>query len=307
MSTTPEQLAELARIARIDAVKELRIAQSGHPGSSLSAMDVMVALYFGGELHHRAGDPAWDERDIFVLSPGHAAPGYYSCLALAGYFERSELATLRKLGSRLEGHVKRGSLPGIEFSSGSLGQGLGFGAGVAYAMRLKGSDSRHAFVLMSDGEQQEGSVWESVMFAASHGLSNLTAIVDVNRNQINGPTHEIMPVMDVLAPKYEAFGWRTLEIDGNEIAAVAGALSEARESDAPTAIISHTVTGKGVPFMEGDFHWHHGKLTDDQLRTAMAAFGESVSETPDGSWEPGTTPLPDWAHELIEGRSESNV
>jgi transketolase len=171
VSATTEQLSELARIARVDALKELRIAQSGHPGSSLSAMDAMVALYFGGELHHRASDPSWEDRDIFVLSPGHAAPGYYSCLALAGYFERSELATLRQLGSRLEGHVKRGSLPGIEFSSGSLGQGLGFGAGVALGMRLKHSEDRHVFVLTSDGEQQEGSTWESVMFAASHGLA----------------------------------------------------------------------------------------------------------------------------------------
>jgi transketolase len=295
VSLAPEQLAELARIARVDCVKELRIAQSGHPGSSLSAMDAMVALYFGGAMRHRPDDPAWDDRDVFVVSNGHAAPGYYSVLALAGYFERSELATLRQLGSRLEGHVKRGSLPGIEFSAGSLGQGLGFGAGVAYAMRLKHADERHVFVLTSDGEQQEGSVWESVMFAASHGLANLTAIVDVNRNQINGPTHEIMPVMDVLAPKYEAFGWRALEIDGNEMGAVSAALAEARDSDGPTAIISHTVTGKGVPFMEGDFHWHHGKLNEDQFREAMAALGESVSASQDETWEPGTTPLPEWA------------
>jgi transketolase len=137
-----------------------------------------------------------------------------------------------------------------------------------------------------------------VMFAASHGLSNLVAVVDVNRNQINGPTHEIMPVMDELAPKYEAFGWKTIEIDGNEMAAVVGALSHAREADAPTAIISHTVTGKGVPFMEGDFHWHHGHTTNEQFLQAMAALGEEVSPEPDESWEPGATPLPEWALEL---------
>jgi transketolase len=298
VGATVEQLTELARIARVDTVKELHIAQSGHPGSSLSAMDAMVALYFGGSLRHRVDDPAWGERDVFVLSPGHAAPGYYAVLALAGYFDRAELATLRQLGSRLEGHVKRGSLPGIEFSSGSLGQGLGFGAGVAYAMRLRGASDRRVFVVISDGEQQEGSVWETVMFAASNGLSNLVAVVDVNRNQINGPTHEIMPVMDELAPKYEAFGWKTIEIDGNEMAAVAGALSHAREADVPTAVISHTVTGKGVPFMEGDFHWHHGHTTSEQFLDAMAALGEEVSPEHDESWEPGATPLPDWARSL---------
>jgi transketolase len=295
VSLGTEQLLELARIARVDTVKELRIAQSGHPGSSLSAMEAMVGLYFGGAMRHRPDDPSWEDRDVFVLSPGHAAPGYYACLALAGYFDRAELATLRQLGSRLEGHVKRGSLPGVEFSSGSLGQGLGFGAGVAYGMRLKRAEDRHVFVLTSDGEQQEGSTWESVMFAGSHGLSNLTAIVDVNRNQINGPTHEIMPVMDVLSEKYEAFGWRAIEIDGNEMDAMSSALEDARDSDGPTAIISHTVTGKGVPFMEGDFHWHHGKLTDDQFREAMAALGEPVSATPDETWKPGVTPLPDRA------------
>jgi transketolase len=138
-----------------------------------------------------------------------------------------------------------------------------------------------------------------VMFAASHGLSNLVAVVDVNRNQINGPTHEIMPVMDELAPKYEAFGWNTIEIDGNEMGAVVDALGMAREADGgPTAIISHTVTGKGVPFMEGDFHWHHGHTTNEQFLEAMAALGEDVSPEHDESWEPGATPLPDWASSL---------
>jgi transketolase len=258
----------------------------------------MVGLYFGGTMRHRPDDPGWEDRDVFVLSPGHAAPGYYGCLALAGYFDRAELATLRQLGSRLEGHVKRGSVPGVEFSSGSLGQGLGFGAGVAYGMRLKQAEHRHVFVLTSDGEQQEGSTWESVMFAGSRGLANLTAIVDVNRNQINGPTHEIMPVMDTLADKYEAFGWQTIEIDGNEMGAVSCALDDARDADRPTAIISDTVTGKGVPFMEGDFHWHHGKLTDDQFRDAMAALGEPLSPSRDETWEPGATPMPEWAPEL---------
>ena len=288
---TDEQLRELARVARVDAVKTLWSAKSGHPGSSLSAMDVMITLYFGGYLRHRPSEPGWPERDIFVLSQGHAAPGFYSCLALAGYFDRSELATFRQLGSRLEGHVKRGSVPGVEASAGSLGQGLNFGCGVAAAFRKDTSD-RRVFVMMSDGEQQEGSTWEGVMFAGSHGLANLTAFVDQNRNQINGPTHEIMPIMDELASKYAAFGWNTLDIDGNDISSIRQALDTETDNDKPTVIISHTVTGKGVPYMEGDYHWHHGVVTDELLRDAMKALGEEVSPTPDKTWQPGATPIP---------------
>jgi transketolase len=302
LTPTSDQLSELARIARVDAVKELWAAQSGHPGSSLSAMDVWVALYFANILRHRPAEPTWEERDVFILSNGHAAPGLYACLALAGYFDRAELDTLRKLGSRLEGHVKRGALPGIECSAGSLGQGLGFGAGIAMGMRWKHTDAdRHVFVMMSDGEQQEGSTWEAIMFIGSNRLAHLTAIVDVNRNQINGPTHEIQPIMDELKSKYNSFGWKTLEIDGNDFRHLPAALADARQSEVPTVIISHTTTGKGVPFMEGDFHWHHGVVTDALFREAMAALGEEVSPTPDETWAPGTTPLPGWARELVAG------
>jgi len=283
---TTTSLEEYARVARVDTIKELWASQSGHPGSSLSIMDALVALYFGGHLRHDPERADWPERDIFVLSQGHAAPGFYACLALAGYFPRSELDTLRQLDSRLEGHVKRGSLPGIEFSAGSLGQGLGFGAGVATLLRTR-SPERHVVVMMSDGEQQEGSTWESAMYVGSHGLGNLTAIVDVNRNQINGPTHEIMPIMDVLADKYRAFGWKALEIDGNTMSSVTEALAEARASDEPTVIVSHTVTGKGVPYMEGDYHWHHGRISNDLFLEAMKALNEPVSSTPDDTWRPG--------------------
>lgn len=288
---TDDELAELARIARVDTVKALWSAKSGHPGSSLSTMDVLITLYLGGYLRHRADEPGWPERDIFVLSQGHAAPGYYSALALAGYFDRSELATLRRLGSRLEGHTKRGSVPGVEFSAGSLGQGLSVGNGVAMAFR-KAVSNRQVVVMMSDGEQQEGSTWEAVMFAGSHELSNLTAFVDVNRNQINGPTHQIMPIMDELPSKYAAFGWNVAEIDGNEIPQVRRALENRTSNGKPNVIISHTVTGKGVPYMEGDFHWHHGVVTDELFLTAMKALDENVSATPDDTWKPGVTPLP---------------
>ena len=285
-------LMELARVARVDTIKALWAAQSGHPGSSLSTLDVLIALYFGRYVRVRPNEPDWPDRDIFVLSQGHAAPGYYACLALAGHFPREELNTLRRLGSRLEGHVKRGSVPGVECSAGSLGQGLGFGVGTALAIRRKNSP-RRVFVMMSDGEQQEGSTWESVMFAGSRKLANLTAIVDVNRNQINGPTHEIMPVMDELPSKYSAFGWQVREIDGHEFPQIRAALDFAIENDAPTVIVSHTVTGKGAPFMEGDYHWHHGKVTDTLFIEAMTALGEPVSKTPDETWLPGRTHLPD--------------
>jgi transketolase len=287
----PQELADLARVARVDAIKALWAAQSGHPGSSLSAMEAMITIYFGGYLKHNPKDPTWAERDIFILSQGHAAPGYYACLALAGYLDRSELATFRHLGTRLEGHIKRGSVPGIECSSGSLGQGLNFGTGVALALQRRGS-SRHVFVMMSDGEQQEGSTWEGVMFAGSHQLTNLTALVDANGNQINGPTHQIMPIMDRLPEKYAAFGWAVHEVaDGNDVASLQAALDTV-DTGKPNVIISHSVTGKGVSYMEGDYHWHHGKVTDELFLQAMKSLGEEVSPTPDETWAPGTTPVP---------------
>lgn len=288
---TYHDLEELARVARIDTVKALWAAQSGHPGSSLSTMDVLVSLYFGGHLRHRAHEPEWPGRDVFILSQGHAAPGFYSVLALAGYLPRAELSQLRKLGSRLEGHVKRGSVPGVEFSAGSLGQGLNFGTGVAIAIRRAHSD-RRVYVMTSDGEQQEGSHWEAVMFAASHDLSNLTLIVDMNNNQINGPVPTIMPIMTSLRPKYEAFGWATQEIDGHDLPSIDQAIRQARLAAAPSVILSHTTTGKGVPYMENDYHWHHGRVTNGLFARAMAALREEVSPEPDASWQPGRTPTP---------------
>lgn len=279
-------LEEIARVARIDTLKELYLAQSGHPGSSLSAMDMFVALYFSGLVEH---DLIANERrhDKVILSAGHAAPGFYSVLALAGYFEREELATLRQLHSRLEGHTKRG-IPGVEFSAGSLGQGLNFGTGIALGARIRGRDDM-TFVVMSDGEQQEGSTWEGVMFASSQSLENLVAIVDANGNQINGPVVTIHPIMTELVSKYEAFGWQTCEIDGNNMGEVVHALRTAIDTSGPVVIISHTVTGKGVPFMEGDYHWHHGVLSEEQLREALQALGEDPDE-PD-AMRVGTTSL----------------
>jgi transketolase len=295
-SAPPDQMADLAHLVtvaretRILSVKELHEAQSGHPGSSLSAMDMYVAVYCSGLFRHRPQDPGWQDRDYFILSAGHAVPGLYACLARAGYGPLEELNTLRKIGSRLPGHATRGSYPGIEASSGSLGQGLGVGLGLCLGLRLSGRPNR-VVVLMSDGEQQEGSTWESIMFAGSHQPGGLVAVVDKNTNQISGPTHSIMPILDELPSKYRAFGWETLDINGNEMVEAVEALAVALASDHPVAIISHTTTGKGVSFMENDYHWHHGVITDDLFLRAMTDLGALVSSTSDDTWLPEHTSL----------------
>jgi transketolase len=285
---TPDELVQIAKEVRTLTVKELHEAQSGHPGSSLSALDVMVAVYFGGLFNHRPAEPDWEGRDHFVLSVGHAVPGLYATLAAAGYGPLEELNTLRKLGSRLAGHAHRGSYPGIEASSGSLGQGLSVGLGLCLGLRLDGKANR-VVVLMSDGEQQEGSTWESVMFAGSRQPAGFVAVIDKNSNQINGPTHSIMPILDELPSKYRAFGWEVLEINGNEMLEVTEALSSGLSADHPVAIVSHTTTGKGVSYMEGNYHWHHGVITDELFLEAMLDLGVTVNPTRDATWAPEST------------------
>ena len=275
MSRSIEDLEEMARRIRVATVKELHASRSGHPGSSLSIADMIAALYFGGFLKYDPRNPLWEERDLFLLSNGHAVPGLYACIALAGLFPVEELDGLRKFGTQLQGHAKRGSPPGIEISSGSLGQGLSVGIGIALGLKLEGKPNR-VFVMMSDGEQQEGSTWEALMFAPKHRLDNLVAIVDKNGNQINGPTSVIMPGLDPLAAKYEAFHWETTEINGNDMGEVVEALAQAATAKGPFAIISNTVTGKGVSYMEGDYHWHHGVITDELFARAMDDLGEPV-------------------------------
>ncbi len=282
-------LIEVARRCRVDTLKELWFAQSGHPGSSLSAMDVMVALYHGGFLRHNPDNPSDPDRDYFLLSVGHAVPGLYACLAHAGYAPVAELDGLRKLGTGLQGHAKRGSYPGVEVSAGSLGQGLNIGVGLALAAKMRGKTKR-VFVLMSDGEQQEGSVWEAAMFAAKCGLDNLVAIVDANGNQINGSTADIMPSLEPLADKYAAFGWDAREVQGNDMSSVNEALEWATSRNRPSVIISRTTTGYPISYMLGDYHWHHGVITDDRLRQAMSDLGEAVSASPDETWRPGGVP-----------------
>lgn len=268
-----KELKEIARKIRVETVKSLYTAQSGHPGSSLSIVEIITTLYFGGVLKYNPQNPNWEERDYFLLSNGHAVPGLYACLALAGFYPVDKLGGLRKIGTPLHGHPKRGTFPGIEISSGSLGQGLSVGIGMTLGLRIKNKKNK-VLVMMSDGEQEEGSTWEAIMFAPKHQLNNLIAIIDKNGNQINGPTKVIMPALDPLADKYKAFNWEVVEIDGHDFPQILSAFRQADKAKGPFAIISHSVTGKGVSFMEGDYHWHHGKLSDDLFAQAMKDLKE---------------------------------
>lgn len=263
------ELPALAKHLRWQAIESLYTAQSGHPGSSLSIMDVLVALYFGGILQHDPNNPTSDNRDYFLLSNGHACPGLYVVLAEAGYFPKEELGKLRQLGSGTQGHPHLGALPGVEISAGSLGQGLSVGIGMAAGLKLKNAQNR-IYVMMSDGEQEEGSTWEAIMYAPKRKLDNLIAIVDKNQFQIDGATKDIMPPLDPLSDKYQAFGWDVQEIDGHNFDEIFAALEKARSADKPAVIISHTIRGKGVSYMEGSEHWHAGAISQEQYETAKS-------------------------------------
>ena len=260
---------------RRDIVTMLHAAGSGHPGGSLSAADVVATLYFGGVLHHDPADPSNPARDRFVLSKGHAAPALYAALAQAGYFPREWLATLRKLGSHLQGHPDMRKCPGVEVCTGSLGQGLSVSAGMALGLlqdaEREGREPQHVFTLLGDGELQEGQVWEAAMFAAHRKLSNLVAIVDNNNLQIDGHLDDVVDLGDIAA-KFEAFGWRVIEVDdGNDVAQCYMALSDAVVcSGLPVAVVLHTVKGKGVSFMEDQAGWHGKAPNDEQLAQALA-------------------------------------
>src|SRR4051812_31490983 len=258
-----------AKTVRKHIITSTTKAGSGHPTSSLSAVEVAVALYFGGLLRHDPKNPHWPQRDRFILSKGHAAPLLYAVLAEAGYFPVSELPTLRQLGSPLEGHPNMRRLAGVEASTGSLGQGLSLGVGMALAARLDGRDSR-IYVLLGDGEVEEGQVWEAVMAGNKFHLDNLVAIVDQNGYQQTGATAKVMN-MRPLAEKFEAFGWFVQEIDGHDLGAVIGAYATAKATKGrPTAIVAYTK--KGYPIMDilHDPN-HHGKpLTSDEAKKAIA-------------------------------------
>jgi len=244
-------------------------AGSGHSGGTLSVMDIAVALYLQ-VARHDPKEPEWEDRDRIIWSAGHKAPALYVALAVSGYFDENELVTLRQLDSRLQGHPHWQDMPGIEFSTGSLGQGLSIGVGVALAARQDGKDHR-TFVIMSDGEQQEGSVWEAAMSAGDYRLGNLIAIVDKNRLQIDGRTDEVMNI-EPLADKYQSFGWDTVEIDGHDLITLVDTLEQARGRDddgKPMAIICRTVKGKGVSFMEDQVGWHGRPPNREQLNQAL--------------------------------------
>jgi transketolase len=260
---------------RKDIVEMIGEAGSGHPGGSLSAADIIATLYFGGIMKHDPTKPDWPERDRFILSKGHAAPVLYAALAEAGYFGRDHLATLRKLGSMLQGHPDSKKTPGVEVSTGSLGQGLSVAAGLAAGLRggehpEPGRQDRTVFCLLGDGEIQEGQVWEAAMFSAHEGLDNLVAVVDHNGLQIDGACTEVM-CLGTVSAKFAAFDWHAVEIDGHDIRAIHDALETAKAyRGGPVVIVAHTIKGKGVSFMEGDAGWHGKAPSPEQVRQALA-------------------------------------
>ena len=263
----PGRLQEIARRVRLDIVEMLYRAGSGHLGGSLSATDILVALFFG-EMRLRPGDPCWPQRDRFILSKGHGAPALYAVLSRLGYFPREELGSLRQFGSILQGHPDSACTPGVEIPTGSLGQGLSIANGLALATRLNGSPSR-IYLLLGDGEIQEGQIWEAAMSAAHYKLDNLTAIVDRNRLQIDGRTAEVMS-LEPLPEKWRAFGWHTLEVDGHSIPQLLAAFKSCREiTGKPSVIIAHTVKGKGVSIFEDQAKYHGVAPNEEEYQQAM--------------------------------------
>jgi len=260
-------LKEKARILRIEILKMLAEAGSGHTGGSLSAADIVAALYFS-KMRHNPKDPKWKERDRFILSKGHAAPVLYAALALSGYFEKTLLKTLRKLGSPLQGHPCSKLLPGVEISTGSLGQGLSIANGIALGLKMDGLNSR-VYCLLGDGEIQEGQVWEAAMTAAHYKLDNLCAIIDNNGLQIDGHCCDVMYI-EPIVKKWDAFGWHVIDINGHDMEAILAALNEAEMLEGkPTMIVARTVKGKGVSLFEGKVEYHGLAPSRDELEIAL--------------------------------------
>lgn len=265
------KLNKVANDIRVDIVKQVYFAGSGHPGGSLSAADIVTALYFH-EMNIDPANPKMDGRDKFVLSKGHAAPVQYAALAEKGYFPKEELWKLRKLGAMLQGHPDMKKVPGIEMSTGSLGQGISASVGMAMAGKLDNNPGR-IYTLLGDGELQEGLVWEAMMSAAHYKLDNLVAILDWNGLQIDGKNEDVMSVAPI-DQKFESFGWNVMVIDGHSLEEIINALEEAKKvKDQPTAIIAKTVKGKGVSFMEGNAGWHGKAPSDEEAKQAVAELG----------------------------------
>lgn len=271
-----DALSKTALQIRRDIIKMLGVAGSGHPGGSLSVTDILTALYFH-HLRHDPKNPQWPDRDRLIFSKGHGCPALYAALARSGYFDPKALLTLRKLNSPLQGHPDRRRLPGIEASTGSLGQGLSIGIGCALAARFDRKDY-WSCVIMSDGELNEGQTWEAAAFASFHKLSNLAVILDYNRFQLSGATKDILE-MEPIADKWRSFGWRVREIDGHSLAEISDAIGWAREKSAmPAVLIAHTVKGKGVSFMENNNHFHGVANNKEETERALKELGEDPAE-----------------------------
>jgi len=266
-TTNVDELAAISKQVRREIVEMITHAGSGHPGGSLSAVEILVTLFFD-VLRHDPSHPKWPDRDRFILSKGHAAPALYSVMAECGYTPKDQLNTLRKLGSIYQGHPDVRFIPALEASTGSLGEGLSIGIGMALAAKLDQRPSR-TYVLLGDGEIQEGQIWEAAMFAGDKGVDNLVAIVDYNHIQLDGFVNDIMP-LDPLPEKWRAFNWQTLDIDGHSIPALQAAFSEAAaDKGKPTVIIAHTIKGKGVSFMENNPKFHGVAPTEKEMKEAL--------------------------------------
>jgi len=264
-------LEEKARRLRVSIVRTLHKSQSGHTGGSLSAIDMVCALYFH-KMRHNPEEPAWDGRDRFVLSKGHAAPALYVTLAECGYFPVEDLMMLRRLGSHLQGHPDSKGTPGVDVCTGSLGQGLSMANGMALGLKLDGKDNR-VYAVLGDGELQEGQIWEAAMAAAHYKSDNLCALIDANGLQIDGDVAKVMNVASI-PDKFRAFGWNVIEIDGHDMGQIVRALDEAETlKGAPTAIVATTVKGKGVSFFENKAAYHGVTPNDEELPEALKCLG----------------------------------
>ena len=274
--STKKQLEKIACKVRIGIIEGVHAAKAGHPGGSLSIAEILTYLYFK-EMNIDPQNPKDAKRDRLVLSKGHAAPALYATLAERGYFSPDELLTLRQIGSRLQGHPDMKNIPGVDMSTGSLGQGISAAVGMALSSKHFG-DNYNVYTILGDGEIEEGQVWEAAMFAANKNLSNLTAFVDLNNLQIDGTIDEVNSAKPV-DKKFEAFGWHVIIIDGHDYDAIEAALAEAKTVDKPVAIIANTIKGKGVSYMENAVNWHGAAPNDElyevamtELRAALAAF-----------------------------------
>jgi len=267
---TITQLEQVANHIREDIIAMLVTAKSGHSAGPLGMADIFAALYFN-IMNFEPSNPDWPDRDVLYLSNGHTVPVRYAAMAEAGFFEKKELLTLRQLGSRLQGHPERERLPGLESTSGPLGSGLSQAAGYAYSLQyLDKQPHRHVYVVMGDGELDEGNIWEAAMFAGKYKLGQLIGIIDRNNIQIDGTTEDVMPIED-LKGKWESFGWHVIEVDGHNIASIIDAASQARAiTNRPSMIIAHTIPGKGVDFMEYDYKWHGIPPNVEQAKEALA-------------------------------------